>query len=186
MTAVPPVFRHIEDHLGTIDPSAGYWNFPIGNGIQVVAFRNKPRVGAITLCTIGLGGIELCSPAGHVRQELVLAFEDRFPSERLACLFPCVCEWVFANRVALSKGQLLGPFGSILADSPLEALVCMPPLPFSPSFEVCEQTSPPTHFVWLVPISLAEGDEVWNGQLAGLERRWQEKEADLLNWLRPV
>ena len=29
MKTIPPVIEHVETHMGTIDPSAGYWRFPV-------------------------------------------------------------------------------------------------------------------------------------------------------------
>src|SRR5262249_29834116 len=156
---MPPVIEHVEAHLGMIDSGAGYWRFPVGGyWLQVVAFRNQPRPGAVTLCSLGLWHHELWSPTGQVRQELVLACEERLAADgRLACLLPCVGEAVLANRVALAPGQIFGPMGPVIAEvSPLEWLLCLAPRPFARSFAVWKGTEPLTQFVWLVPISAGE------------------------------
>jgi hypothetical protein len=187
MATIPPVFGHVEAHLGLIDPSAGYWRFPLGGyWLQVAAFRDQPRRGAVTLCSLGLWHHELGSPAGRVRHELVLAYADRSGAgARLACLFPCVGEAVLANREAPAPGQVFGPLGPVIAEvSPLEWLLCLPPRPFPRSFAVCEGTEPVTQFTWLVPISAAEAGEVREGHLASVERRWETEGADLLDWHR--
>lgn len=187
MAKNPPVIGHVEAHLGRIDPGVGYWRFPLaGNWLQVVAFRNQPRPGAVTLCSLGLWHHELRSPTGHVRQEVLLACDDRLTADgRLACLFPCVGEAVLANGLAPAPGQIFGPLGPVIAEvSPLEWLLCLPPRPFPPSFAVCEGTEPPTRFTWLVPISAQEAGEVRGGNLASLERRWEQEEVDLLDWHR--
>ncbi len=187
MATIPTVFEHLEAHFGTIDPGAGYWRFPLGGyWLQVVTFRDQPRPGAITLCSLGLWQHELCSPTGHVRQEMLLACEERLAADgRLACLFPCVGEAVLTSRVALAPGQVFGPLGPVIAEvSPLEWLLCLPPRPFPPSFAICEGTEPPTHFTWLVPISAEEAGEVRAGNLASLERRWEKEAVDLLDWHR--
>ena len=189
MPTIPSVFGHIEDHFGTIDPAAGYWRFPLGGyWLQVVTFRDQPRPGAITLCSLGLWQHELCSPTGHVRQEILLGCKDPFAGDgRLACLFPCVGEAVLTSRVALAPGQVFGPMGPVIAEvSPLEWLLCLPPRPFHPSLAVCEGTEPPTHFTWLAPISAEEAGEVRAGNLASLELRWEKEGVDLLDWQRKV
>lgn len=152
----------------------------------MVAFRDHPRPGAITLCSLGLWQHELCSPAGHVRHEVVLACEGRLAADGwLACLFPCVGEAVLTSRVALAHGQILGPLGPVIAEvSPMEWLVCLPPRPFPPSFANCEGTEPLTNFTWLVPILAEEAGEVRAGNLASLERRWEKEGVDLLDWHR--
>jgi hypothetical protein len=187
MATNPPVFAHVEAHLGQIDPSAGYWRFPLGGyWLQVVAFRNQPRRGAVTLCSLGLWHHELGSHAGQVRQEVVLACEDRLAADgRLACLFPCVGEAILTSRVALAPGQIFGPLGPIIAEvSPLDWLLCLPPRPFPNSFAVCAGTQPPTDFTWLVPISADEAEMVRAGNLAALEDRWEKEGVDLLDWHR--
>jgi hypothetical protein len=187
MAKVPSVFEHLEAHFGTIDPAAGYWRFPVGGyWLQVVTFRDRPRPGAVTLCSLGLGNHELSSPTGPGRQEVVLACEERLAADgRLACLFPCVGEAVLAGRAVLPAGQVFGPLGPVIGEvSPLDWLLCLPPRPFPPSFAVCEGTEPRTHFTWLVPISAGEAEEVRGGNLAELERRWEEVGVDLLDWHR--
>jgi hypothetical protein len=187
MATTPPVFRHLEAHFGRIDSSVGYWRFPLGGQwLQVVAYRDQPRPGTITLCSLGLFHHELCSPTGHVRQELVLACETGLAADgRLASLFPCVGEAVLANRMPLVPGQIFGPLGPVIAEvSPLEWLMCLPPRPFPQSFAVCEGTDPVTHFTWLVPISVDEAEEVRDNNLASLEHRWGESGVDLLDWQR--
>ena len=154
----------------------------------MVTFRDQPRPGAMTFCSLGLSHHELCSPTGHVRQEVLLACEDRLAGDgRLACLFPCVGEAVLTSRVALASGQVFGPFGPVIAEvSPLEWLLCLPPRLFPRSFAVCEGTDPPTRFTWLAPISAEEAGEVQGGNQASLERRWEKEGVDLLDWHRKV
>lgn len=187
MATNPPVIAHVEAHLGRIDPGAGYWRFPLGGSwLQVVAFRNRPRRGAITLCSLGLWHYELASPAGLVRQEVVLTCEKRLAADgRLACVFPCVAEAILTSRVAPAPGQIFGPLGSVIAEiSPLDWLLCLPPEPFPPSFAVCNRTEPPIHFTWLVPISAEEAGTVREGNLASLQHNWERERVDLLDWHR--
>src|SRR5579884_2452683 len=151
MPDTPPFVRHIEDHLGLIDPRAGAWRFEQNNvRLQVVAFRGHPRPGATTLCSLGLGWHELCSPAGHVRQELLLACLDRFLSERLAALLAWVAMDVAARHIALRPGQVYAPAGSLLAGSELAAFVCLEPLIYPPALALCRETEPPTELLWVV------------------------------------
>lgn len=188
MATVPPVIAHVEAHFGGIDPDAGYWRFPLGGyWLQVVTFRDQPRAGAITLCSLGLWHHELSSPAGPMPQEFVLACDCRLAAagDRLACLLPCVGEAVLAGRVVPAPGQVFGPFGPVVAEvSPLEWLLCLPPRPFPRSFAVLEGTKPPTHFTWLVPISGDEAGVVRGGNLVTLEHHWEKEGVDLLDWHR--
>jgi Suppressor of fused protein (SUFU) len=186
MDDTPPLVRHIESQLGLIDPKVGHWgwNHADGTRLQVVAFRNKPVSGATTLCTLGLSRHELCSPQGHVRQELVMSCWDRFVSARLAGLFPVAAEHALETHTALQPWHILGPSGPLLPDISLQALLCREPLGFPSSFAVCEETQPPTEFVWLIPISAEEAAEVKTGQRREVLTRWQEEEFDILDWGR--
>lgn len=189
MSTTPVVIQHVETHLGMIDPDAGYWRFPIGGyWLQVVAFRNQPRRGVTTLCSLGLWHHELSSPVGNVRQELVMIADEKLVADgRLACVFPSVAEAILSNHAAIVEGQVFGPFGPVIADvSPLKWLLCLAPKPFAPSFAVCETTDPPTQFVWLAPISRGEVDEVVQGRLSDLVRRWEEGSVNLMDWGREI
>src|SRR3954470_18531470 len=118
MSTTPAVMEHIEAHLGMIDSSAGYWRFPVGGyWLQVMAFRNQPRRGVTTLCSLGLWNHELPSSGGNVRQELVLTAHEKLAADgRLACVFPSIAEAILANHAAMVEGQVFGPFGPVLAD----------------------------------------------------------------------
>jgi hypothetical protein len=187
MKTIPPVIEHVETHMGTIDPRAGYWRFPVGrHWLQVVAFRDQPRPGVTTLCTLGLWHHELAADHGPVRQELMLACENRMVSDgRLACLFPSIAEAVLATHEALPAGRVLGPFGPVMAEvCETEWLLCTEPRPFPPAFAVCAETACPTHFVWLVPISDDEAEQVGHGGFREVELGWEQAGVDPLDWQR--
>lgn len=187
MKTIPPVIEHVETHMGTIDPSAGYWRFPVGrHWLQVVAFRSQPRPGLTTLCSLGLWHHELTAAGGPVRQELMLACEDSMMADgRLACLFPSIAEAVLASHVALPTDQVLGPFGDVMAEiCATEWLLCREPRPFPPAFAVCAETASPTHFVWLVPISADEASQIGHGGLREVEQGWEMQGVDPLDWQR--
>jgi hypothetical protein len=187
MTTNPPVIAHVEAHLGTIDPRAGYWRFPVGGyWLQVVAFRGRPRRGHTTLCTLGLWHHELAAADGPIRQEFVLVCEDRMSGDgRLACLFPSIAGSTVANRQALPTGGVVGPFGPVMSEvCATEWLLCQEPRAFPPAFAVCAETASPTHFVWLVPISADEAARIAHGGLPDVELEWARQRVDPLDWRR--
>jgi hypothetical protein len=185
MVDTSPVIRHVETHLGLIDPAVGYWawNRADGSCLQLVAFRNQPRAGATSLCSLGLGHHQFCSPRGHVRQELILTCWDRFVSDDLARLVPVAADYALDGHVALSPGRVLGPAGPLITGSGLQALLCLEPFLHHASFAVCTDTQPATELIWLVPISVDEAREAANGH-GVLLSRWEQEGVDLLDWYR--
>jgi len=186
MDDTPPMIQHVESHLGLIDPKAGVWGWDHADGtlLQVAAFRDRPRKGATALCSLGLSHHQLCSPRGHVRQELFVSCLDRFVSRRLAGILPVAAQYALEQHTALRAWQVLGPAGTLLPDSVLEALLCLEPLLFPESFAICQDTNPRTEFVWLVPISRWEVAEVQAGRGEQLLTRWERGETDILDWDR--
>jgi hypothetical protein len=186
MANTPPVIRHIETHLGQMDPKAGHWRWDHADGtlLQVLAFRDRPRKGAMTLCSLGLGHHQFCSPRGHVRQELLVSCWDRFVSARLAGILPVAAQYALDQHVALQPWQVLGPAGPLVPGSAVEALLCLEPLFFPESFAICPSTNPRTEFVWLVPISRQEVAQIQTGRREELLARWESGEADILDWGR--
>jgi hypothetical protein len=184
---VPPVIRHIEAHLGLIDPQVGLWGWDhrdTGTRLDVHGFRDSPLAGATTLCSTGLSCHELCSPRGHVRQELLLACWDRFVSRRLAGLLAIAASQALQERAALLHGQVLGPSGPLIPGSELQALLCLEPFLFPKTLTVCRDTRPPTDFIWLVPISEPEALEVASAGVSQLIDRWEAEGVQLLDWAR--
>jgi hypothetical protein len=183
---VPPVIRHIEAHLGLIDPRVGLWGWDHRGGtrLDVHAFRDRPLAGATTLCSFGLSEHEVCSPHGHVRQELLLACWDRFVTPRLADLAAIAANEALEGHTALLHGQVLGPAGPLIPGSELRALLCLEPFLYPDTLAVCRDTEPPTEFIWLIPISEAEAREVASAGARRLMDRWEAEEVQLLDWAR--
>jgi len=184
--STPPLIRHIERHMGLINPKVGHWGWDHADGtlLQVVAFRDQPTKGATTLCSLGLGYHESCSPGGHVRQEVLVSCLDRFVSDRLAELLPIAVEPALERHEALRPWQVLRSPGPLLPGIALDALLCLEPLLFPDSFATFQDTTPATEFVWLVPISSQEVAEVNAGRGEQLLAKWERHEVDILDWGR--
>ena len=175
----------MERHLGRIEPQAGHWGFEReGTRLQILAFRGRPRRGATTLCSLGLSHHELCSPTGHVRQELLVACADQFANDRLARLLPCAADYALVGHTALVPGQVLGPAGPLLPGSDFQALLCLQPFLHAEALFLCRETEPPTEFLWLVPIVPGEAREVASSGVGPLLERWDRDGVDLLDWTR--
>jgi hypothetical protein len=181
-----PVPDHIETYLGRIDPTAGYWRWSHSGGdmLQLLCFPECPQTGAKTICTLGLGRHEFCSPKGHTRQELLLAAHDRFICDELAATVASLAMRALEAHVALKFGEVFGPAGPLLPGSTLEAMLCLPPDPYPPSFAVCLETNSPTKFLRLMPISADEASEVRQSGTFNLLRRWKSDGTNLLDLAR--
>lgn len=186
MSELLPIPKHIETHLGVIEPKHGYWRWKRTDGppLQVLAFPNKPETGVTTLSTLGISQHELCSDAGPVRQELVLAANSQFVCDALVASLAFVAERVLDTHIALKFGEVFGPYGSILPGSKLEALICLPPDIFPASFGVCSSSDPLTQFIWLAPITVAEVKEAKEQGAKQLVRRWENEETDIYDFNR--
>jgi hypothetical protein len=57
---------------------------------------------------------------------------------------------------AIARGEVEGPAGPLFDGSRLEALYASLPAYFPDAFAVCEQSEPPTHFLWMIPITRTE------------------------------
>jgi hypothetical protein len=181
-----PVPDHIEAHLGRMEPLNGYWRWDRTDGppLQIIAFPDQPRPGAKTLCTLGLSKHELCSQVGHVRQELLMTAWDRFVTKELAATLAIVGTRILDAHWSFETGEVMGPAGSLLPGSELEAILCLPPDPFPTGLATCAVTEPATHFSWLVPISANEAREVNNCGIEQLLLRWKRNETDVLDLYR--
>jgi Suppressor of fused protein (SUFU) len=186
MSDTPPAIAHLETYLGTIDPKAGYWGWDRSDGValQGIAFRDQPRVGATTIVSLRLGHHELCSPRGHVRQELLLACWDEFVCARVAQLLPVVADYALNEHLAYAPGQVCELVEPLLPDSQFDTLLCVRPFLFPQAFAVCEETDPRTEFIWLVPVTPAEAREAAEGFTDELIARWRADRVDLLDWHR--
>jgi len=158
------LFTHIDGYLGRID--AG-WSFrDEAGGVQIVKVSNCPVVGVIAYSTLGMSWTELKMPRGRrVRQELVFAAYERYPSSKVASFLLTFCRHTLSTGSALLRGdavQPYRPFPGVAAES----VYCTIPMLFDPRLKTFTDSEPPTVFVWLVPTTRAETEYVrtngWN------------------------
>ncbi len=114
-------------HLGFMESG---WKFEFPAGMQVCLFRNQPRPGIVTLATLGLSKHVLAMSDGReVRQELPFVFPADAEVGRFVTSLMHVADCVLREHRALLKGDVFPDAVAELKDS-----------------------TPPTVFVWLMPL----------------------------------
>lgn len=176
------LIKHVELHLGPIE---GGWS-KYTNGtvapFTIVRFRDQPHPGVSTYLTLGLSNHVISLASGRpVRQELLLSADRRFDSWNIPGLLGTVGREVLTRHQGLLRGEVLGPAGPLLPGSSLEALYCASPVHFPDSFAVCGSTSPPTVFVWLIPIASEEAEAVRSHGWSHFEDVLVTKKPDLFD-----
>ena len=175
--------EHIESHLGKMDSG---WTLqePLTN-VQVVRFRDRPAVGISTYVTIGLSyHILQMSEGREVRQELVFATYDHFNTEGIASFLLTISDYIVKKHKALLRGQVVGPSDPIIHGISLNAVYAAIPVLFDDSFVTFDYTSPPTVFVWVLPLHASEANYVRHNGWDTFEHLLEEKDPDLLDLKR--
>jgi hypothetical protein len=156
------VYDHIEEHLGTISTS---WKLDEDPSIQVLKFENELKEGVVTYVTLGLSNTELDIGTKHIRQELVFAANEQFERNAIASFL-----LTFAMNVRNStKGLLRGEFVEgkpLINNVKATGIYASIPVFWESTFHEFEVSTPPTIFVWLMPILQSEAlfvkEHGWN------------------------
>ena len=91
-------------------------------------------------------------------------------------------------RSGLLRGQVIGPSGPIAPGATVDSFYCAPPVLFPETFGVYDATSPPTVFVWLLPVMSAEAEFIARRGWPAFEKALGEMQHDqvLLELKRPT
>lgn len=149
------LLEHYEQHLGHVKSHFG--GREAGQGFRILGFKDTPFHGCETVVTYGLAKHVLQGAVGPaVRQELVMC---GFPDDimHLAGAMSAVGERLAETQTPLKHGEILGPWGALAPESPMEAVLCASPWYWKDdAFGRCKGQQPDVLMVWLVPISAAE------------------------------
>jgi hypothetical protein len=149
---------HLETYLGPI--VSGYSKDDEGKKLpfQIARFENaRPRT--VTLVTLGFSDIHLAlgRDGRRVRQEYLLTVNPKWDAPNLPALLHQVAMEAYEKNSAYLRGQVLGPRGTLVAGTALEALYVAMPVYFPDAFHVYERVgAEPIVLVWLVPITASE------------------------------
>jgi Suppressor of fused protein (SUFU) len=179
VTILGDVLKHLEHFLGTFTEA---WGDPAG--FKVLRFPNRPREGVTVFSTLGLSDYVLTLTTDRkVRQEFVFVSADS-DGQSVARFLGGVAADVLKDRIALVRGQVLGPRSAILG-SQLTALYCAIPVFLSDDFGQCDSSEPATVFVWLIPIWSSEANAIQAHGWRHFESVMAEANADLFSLDRP-
>lgn len=152
---------HLESYLGEIRAgSQGDDTTP--QGVQVLWFGpDVPHPGAVTLATLGLSRCHLAQPSGRgLHQELLMHLPAVGEPLNAAGVLFQVAQLLVDRGNGLPRGQVLGPWGRLFADTQMSALYAAAPVYLPDEFAVCDTAAASVVMTWLVPITDAEAHYV--------------------------
>lgn len=171
----PPVVKHLEHHLGK---SVGGWGGT--SPIKILRFPDRPVPGVVTYATLGLSDAILAMPGGRtVREELLLAVYESVDGAALAGMLMTFAEYVAKGGRALLRGDVVGPSDPILPSVRARAIYATLPVAFEDGIETLSATTPPTVFVWLLPVPASDAHFVKSRGWEAFEDRLEAQPVDL-------
>lgn len=100
----------------------------------------------------------------YIRQELVFTAYRNFQSEQIASFLSTFAEYLVSANKALLHGDFIGPETPIIFGTVLNSIYSTVPMIFEEDFAVFHDSSPPTVFVWIIPIHEEEANYIrFNG-----------------------
>lgn len=173
--------EHLESFLGPI--SGGWSTDESGQRLrfQVVRFDGAPDERSVTYLSLGLSRHELGLPTKTVREELLVSVHREWASDRLASVISTIGEELLGRHRALLRGEILPPREPITPGSQLAAFYAAAPVLIPDAFGSYAGSTPPTVFVWLVPITATESELVASHGWEWFESQLEAQQPDLLD-----
>lgn len=180
------VRKHIQQTLG---PILKEWEERIDGSplpFAIAQLNEQPASDATCFVTMGLSDAELRFPRGTpTRQELVFACHPAHMLENVQGLLAAVALERMKSGRAFARGDVEGPAGFLFPSTNLQALYASLPSYFSDAFAKDTHTSPPTHFMWMIPITAGEASFVARVGWGVFEDELVRQDPDLLDLNRP-
>jgi hypothetical protein len=161
------LIEHLEQYLGDI--VVGYGKDEDGKKLpfQIVRFENAPP-NTVTLVTLGFSAARLgIGAAGRrVRQEYLMTMNAGWDSRNIPAVIHQVAMEAYEKDTGYVRGQVIGPRGTLVSGTAIEALYVTLPVYFPDGFHVYQpEEGEPIVLAWLVPITAAEaryaGEKGW-------------------------
>lgn len=185
MVTESDLLTHLEAHLG---PLQTRFTQPGGVGsmpCQYLRFNDTPFAGSSTIVTLGLSRHALLQASGRpIRQELLMSAYSETVNQSLVSVLDVIARELDERHCPLLRGQLIGPRGSVLPESCLEAFIAMNPWYWDDEFSYFEGVAPPVHIVWLIPITRAEAEYIRYQGIDAFEAVIGDQDPDLLDLYR--
>jgi hypothetical protein len=157
--------EHIERYLGKIEYG---WSLKGEmDEVQAVKISNVPVQGVVAYSTLGLSRNILRMPRDRtVRIELLFAAYERYESSKIASFLLTFGQYVVSGKRSPLRGDVIGPEKPLIPGVRSDSIYCALPVMFNPGLATFSESSPPTVFIWLMPITNLEADFVrtkgWN------------------------
>lgn len=177
---------HLERYLGELEVGWSVDEDGREMPFQVVRFPRGSGSGTVSFATLGLSRYPLRSHSGkEIRHELLMIVPDRLREGPVPALLQQIGIEVLAAAAPLLRGDVVGPRGSLLQGSPMEAVYVAMPVYFPDEFAVYEDDADPIVIAWLVPISAQEAEYVKEHGWNAFEARLADTDPDLTDPFRP-
>jgi hypothetical protein len=179
------LFAHFEAHLGPLQTRFTLPSEPSLMPCQYLRFDDTPLAGASTILTLGLSRHTLLQPSGRpVRQELLMSAYSQTVTPPLVGAMDVIARELDERHRPLLRGQLIGPRGSVLPETCIEAFIAMNPWYWDDEFSYFDGVDPPVYVVWLIPITRSEAEYVRRQGIGAFESLIEEQDPDLLDLYR--
>ncbi|OPZ81280.1 MAG: Suppressor of fused protein (SUFU) [bacterium ADurb.Bin429] len=153
--------------------------------VFIVRFDNQPFAQAKTFATLGLHRHLLQSGEREYRQELLFcAWDDESDEALCRFLAQFVYNVILRDHQPLLRGEVVGPSSPLLPESAMTAVCASIPVVFDEQLTVYRETTPPTVFVWLIPIRTEEAQFIHQQGWDAFEERLEAANPDLLDFQR--
>jgi hypothetical protein len=178
---------HLENTLGKIDVA---WKDADGTvwPFYVLRFTGGPIANSVTYTTLGLSEIPLRSRSSDkpIRHELLIMARPSFGDLSFPAILRQVGEESISEGYAYLRGDVIGPRGTLIPDSKMEALYVSLPVYLPESFARLDSHDGNTRvFAWLVPITGSEVEYVKILGWQAFENELASTDPDLLDLHRP-
>ena len=172
------VYDHIEKYLGTITKG---WSLKDGNnGIQVLEFKDELETGVYTYTTLGLSNKILTLGDKNVRQELIFAAYNLFDKGEIASFLLTFASHIKDTGKGLLRGECVEG-KPLIAGVKATGIYSSNPVFWQDGFYAYEESSPPTIFVWLMPIMKDEATYIKEAGWSAFEDLLETAQCDFWN-----
>src|SRR6476620_9572950 len=155
MRSYDPVEQHYSQFLGRF---TDIYSVPLeghtGQHYHIVEYRDCPTRGLVTLATHGLSQIHLRDSI----EEAVMILHESFISPNIITLLAAAVQVAVESNTPFAQGQVLGPAGSLVGSTTMEALFVYPPVYFPDEFKEVQHGQHTIEFPWLIPIYRSEAE----------------------------
>ncbi len=170
----------VEAILGPIEQG-----WPCTDDIFIVRFDDQPFPQAKTFATLGLHRHLLQASGREYRQELLFsAWNDESDDAICRFLAQFVLNVMLRDHQPLLRGEVVGPSSPLLPGSAMTAIYASIPVVFDEQLSVYRETTPPTIFIWLIPIRTEEAQFVEQHGWSAFEDQLEAVNPDLLDLKR--